>query len=89
MPTKLTTTIEKIKRLSNSINSRLIFEFHNFMKENGASEGHQNNNLKIILSFAQFINSTSLTEIDKKDDILTFLQSKIKDIDSDQTKSGL
>ncbi len=83
MPAKLTTTIEKIKRLSNSNNSSLIFEFHEIMKENGASERHQNNNLKAILSFAQFMNSKSLTEIDKKDDILTFLQSKIKDKEED------
>ncbi len=61
-------------RLSNSNNSRLIFEFHGFMKENGASERHQNNNLKAIFSFAQFMNSKSLAEIDNKDDILTLLQ---------------
>ncbi len=83
MPTKLATTVEKIKRLSNGNNSRLIFEFHDFMKENGASERHQNNNLKAILSLAEFINSKSLPEIDNKDDILTFLQSKIKDKDLD------
>ncbi len=83
MPAKLTITVEKIKRLSNSNNSRLIFEFHDFMKENSASERHQNNNLKAILSFAQFMNSKSLVEINNKDDILTFLQSKIKDKDLD------
>ena len=56
------------------------------MKGNGASERHQNNNLKAILSFAQFMNSKSLAEIDNKDDIFTFLQSKIndKDLDPDQ-----
>ena len=31
----------------------------------------------------QFINSKSLAEIDNKDDILSFLQSKVKDKDSD------
>ena len=83
MPTKLATTVEKINRLSNSNNSRLILEFHDFMKENGASERHQNNNLKAILSFAQFMNSKCLAEIDNKDNIMTFLQSKIKDKDLD------
>jgi hypothetical protein len=83
LPAKLVTTVEKIKRLSNSNNSRLIFEFHDFMKENGASERHQNNNLKSIMSFAEFMNSISLARIDNKDDILTFLQSKIKDKDVD------
>ena len=82
------TTVEKIKSLSNCNNSRLMFDFHDFMRENGPSERHQNNNLKIILLFAKLINSKSLTDIDKKDDILTFLQSKIKDkeFDPDQKR---
>ena len=75
MPAKLITTVEKIKRLSNSNNSRLILGFYDFMKENGASERHQNNNLKAILSFAQFINSKSLAKIDNKDDIQSSLPS--------------
>jgi hypothetical protein len=78
LPAKLATTIEKIMRLSNSNNSCLIFEFHDFMKENGDSERHQNNNSKAILSFEQYMNSKSLGEINNKDNILTFLQSKIK-----------
>jgi hypothetical protein len=83
MPAKLATTVERIKQLSNSSNSRLILEFHEFMKENGASERHQNNNLKAVLSLAQFMNSKSLGEISNRDDILTFLQTKIKEKEAD------
>ncbi|MDR4492435.1 MAG: hypothetical protein R2685_16320 [Candidatus Nitrosocosmicus sp.] len=83
MPTKLSTTIGKIQVLSNKDNSCLICEFHEFMKENGASERHQNNNLKAILSFCQFLGSRNLIDINKKDDILTFLQSKTKDKEID------
>ena len=83
MPTKLTATVEKINGLSNRNNSRLILEFHGFMKENGASERHQNNNLKAILSFSQFLDPKSLIDVDNREDILVFLQSKIKDKDSD------
>jgi len=53
------------------------------MKENGASERHQNNNLKVIISFAQFMDSKSLSEIDTKDDISALLQLKIKDKEKD------
>lgn len=81
MPTKITTTVEKIERISNKNNSHLILEFHEFMKENGLSERHQNNNLKTILSFTQFLDSKSLVDVDKREDILVFLQSKIKDKD--------
>jgi hypothetical protein len=76
MPTKLTTTIEKIKSLSNRNNSRSILEFHEFMKENGSSERHQNNNLKTVLSFSQFLDSKSLIEVDKREDILAFFRNK-------------
>jgi hypothetical protein len=44
----------------------VILEFHEFIREHGASERHQNNNLKSILSFSQFLDSKSLIEIDKR-----------------------
>jgi hypothetical protein len=45
------------------------------MKENAASERHQNNNLKSILSFSQYLDSKSLIEVDKREDISVILQS--------------
>jgi len=50
MPTKLITTIKQITTaVSNPVNSALINDFYQYMKANGASERHQNNNLKAIL----------------------------------------
>ncbi|MBA3749554.1 MAG: hypothetical protein H0X03_01395 [Nitrosopumilus sp.] len=49
MPAKLSITVNKIKLLSNQDNAKLILGFCEFMKENGASERHQNNNLKAII----------------------------------------
>ena len=63
MPTKLTTTISKIASLSNSTNAVLINEFHQYMKSNGASEQHQNNNLKAVIAFANFL-GTDMTFFD-------------------------
>jgi hypothetical protein len=51
------------------------------MKENGASERHQNNNLKAIISYSNFLGNRSLKEIEKKEDILLYLQTKIKNKD--------
>jgi hypothetical protein len=86
MPAKLSTTLKRVNQLQNQENVILINQFHEFMKENGASERHQNNNSKIVLSFAGFIDSKSLEKIDTKDYILQFLQQKItdKDLDTDQ-----
>ena len=44
------------------------------MKENGASERHQNNNLKAVLSFAIYLDYKLLEQVDKKEDVITFLQ---------------
>jgi len=84
--TKLTATVDKIRLLSIRDNSHIIMEFHEFMKENGASERHQNNNLKTILAFSLILDYKPLIEVDKREDILVFLQSKIKDknLDPDQ-----
>ena len=54
MPVKLTTTIKKIASIPNSINSTTMSEFYQYMKSNGASDSHMNNNLKALTSFAHF-----------------------------------
>src|SRR5688572_25083783 len=56
MPTTVSTTVRHIyDRVPNSMNSQLLAEFHQFMKDNGTSERHQNNNLKAIIAFAEFL----------------------------------
>jgi hypothetical protein len=76
LPAKLTTTIKKIS-LPNPTNSTVIQEFSKYMKENGSSEHHQNNNLAII-AFASFLGShTTFYGIQKKDQIAAFLDTKI------------
>jgi hypothetical protein len=60
MPVKLTTTVKKIADIPNSNNSALLSEFYHYMKSNGASESHQNNNLKALISFAHFLGQMSV-----------------------------
>ena len=61
----------------------MILDFHEFMKEIGTSERHQNNNLKTIIAFTNYIDSKFLTFIDNKEDVLSFLETKIKNKDED------
>jgi hypothetical protein len=63
LPSKLTTTINKIALLQNPTNSALINEFHQYMKSNCSSERHQNNNLKAVIAFANFL-GTDTTFLD-------------------------
>lgn len=83
MPAKLSTTLSKIKSLSNQENARIILQFHEFMKENGASERHQNNNLKAILSYSFYLDSKQLKDVNTKEDVTSFLHTKIKDKEID------
>jgi integrase/recombinase XerD len=79
MVAKLSTTINKIQSLPNSSNSKIINEFLIYMKDNGSSERHQNNNLTVIIEFATFLGSiTTFNDINKKEQILSFLDIKIK-----------
>ena len=87
MPLKLTTTVNKIQSVPNHINSTIIDDFHQYMKSNGSSEHHQNNNLKVAIAFAKFL-GTDITfyDVNKKEQIITFLDTKIKSSDQDPDK---
>ena len=90
MPTKLSTTVKKIELVPNSKNSELIHKFQEFLKSNSASERHQNNNLKAVCNFANFLGqNTDLEDIKSTNQILSFLNTKIKSQDEDPDKNGL
>ena len=55
MPLKLSTTIEKIQNIPNSKNIEIINEFLEYIRCNGSSEHHQNNNLEAVIAFGNFI----------------------------------
>ena len=80
MSTKLITTIKQITTaVSNPVNSALINDFYQYMKANGASERHQNNNLKAIIALAKFIGpDIRFYHLKRREDIITFLPSKEK-----------
>ncbi|MGZ5550934.1 MAG: hypothetical protein ACXW07_09265 [Nitrososphaeraceae archaeon] len=86
MPFKLSTTIGKIQNIPNPKNIEIINEFLEYMRNNGSSEHHQNNNLKVVISFGNFIGKdNSFYDINKKEQVLEFnikkviMKIKIKD----------
>ena len=79
MPLKLSTTIRKIQNIPNLKNIRIINEFLEYMGSNGSSEHHQNNNLKVVIAYGNFIGKDySFYDINKKDQVLEFLNTKEK-----------
>jgi|SRR5919112_3042527 hypothetical protein len=91
MPTKLSTTIKQITTaVANPINSTLISDFYQYMKSNGASERHQNNNLKAIIAFGKFIGPIiTFYDIKRREDIVAFLNTKIKHHEQDPDKKWI
>ena len=87
MVAKLSTTIEKIQNLSTFSNSKILNEFLMYMKNHGSSERHQNNNLNVMIEFSKYFDShTTFYDINKKEQILSFLDTKIKDSTKDPEK---
>jgi hypothetical protein len=49
MPVKLSTTVKKIQSIKNPDNLALVSDYYQYIKDNGASDSHQNNILKAII----------------------------------------
>ena len=77
MPQKLTTTIIKISNVPNRTNVSIIEELHRYERSNGCSEKNQNNNLKAIIAFVNFIGSgISFYDIRTREQIVCYLDTK-------------
>ena len=84
MPVKLTTTLHKIVKIENVQNRLLVKQYHKFMDSTGASERHQNNNLKVIYYYVNYLGKDIfLSSITSCDSILLFLETKKKTKDED------
>ena len=72
MPVKLSTTLDKIDKIKNVQNRFLVKQYHKFMDSTGASERHQNNNLKVIHYYVNYLGKdiflSSITNIQQRID---------------------
>jgi len=66
VPMKLTITIAKIEKIPNSKNLELVNKFFEYMRNNGCSEHHQNNNLIAVLVFGNCLGKDNSFLILKK-----------------------
>jgi hypothetical protein len=56
------------------------------MQDKGSSENHQVNNLKVVLDLAKFLGEVTFYDVKKREQIISFLDKKIKDADADPEK---
>ncbi len=89
MPIKLSTLLNKVEKLDLKDNSETIEKFYLFMKNNDSSERHIVNNLKVMLNFENFFKPSKNLKQVKRQDIDSFLDSKIKSTDIDPEKKWI
>jgi integrase/recombinase XerD len=87
MPTKLSSTVvSRISEVPNPVSVQIVHEFYQYIKENDASEKHMANELQVVLYFTGFLGmKTSLLDASRQN-ILDFLDSKLKDASQDPDK---
>lgn len=84
MPAKLETTIRNIQLLDNPVNSRLIHEFYLYLKSNNTSNSYHNQNIKALINFSKYLEfNQNFRQISRKEEVLSFLDSKIKNKNED------
>lgn len=90
MPFTLQTITKKIEFIPNTVNRNLVEEFCAYMLEKDLSKNHQVNNLKVIISFANYLGpDVTFHNLEKKEQILEFLDTKRTDIDLDAEKKWI
>jgi len=83
MPYRLSTLLDKLDTLDNTSNALLIKEFYDYMNRNNLSDNHKLNNLRVIIPFSNFLGSRSFFDIKTKNEILEFLDTKVKSKNED------
>ena len=86
MSIKISTLVSKVDSLSNKENAAIIMDFYKYMQDKGSSENHQINNLKVVIDFTKFLGSEGFYNISKKEQITSFLDTKIKNPQRDPDK---
>ena len=89
MPMKLPTTLRHLQYLASIVNRTVLLEFHEYLKEVDTIENYQNQMLKELISYAEFLNSTSFYDVHRKEQITLFLDTKAKSIETDPDKKWI
>ena len=72
---RLDTVLRKVEQMPNRVNSDLLKEFFQRMKDNGISQNYKKGNLKDFIHFAEHIGtSTWVFDLDHKQ-VLRFLDT--------------
>ena len=91
MPARLSTTVSNIDtKVKNQVNRELIKEFYIYLKNLDTSDNYQNGLLKVIIRYAEYLGpDTTFYQIQDKEQIIKYLDSKRKTIEEDPDKKWI
>ena len=91
MPAKLSTTVSNIDtKVKNQVNRDLIKEFYIYLKNLDTSDNYQNGLLKVIIRYAEYLGpDTTFYQIQDREQIIKYLDSKRKTVEEDQDKKWI
>ena len=83
---RLENVLEQIETVENYLNKNLIQEFSQYLISKDTSANYQRNCIKIMLMFADFLQSRkevekNLAQVNSVDDIIAFLDTRRKNKD--------
>ncbi|MDP9290676.1 MAG: hypothetical protein M3P08_21110 [Thermoproteota archaeon] len=68
----------------------MVREFHGYLIGNGTSEAYQSQTVKALNAYAKYLGAeTAFSEISKKEQIVSFLDTKLKTSDADPDKKWI
>ncbi len=79
---KFSTTINKISLVPKA-NADIIRAFLYHLQNNNSGESHQNNAIQAMTAFGIFLKDIAFADVQKKDQILAFLDRKRKSLEED------
>jgi integrase/recombinase XerD len=87
----LQSVLAMIPTLQNQVNAGLINDWYSYMTEQGNSESYRKTNVKIAVYFAKSLRPELMTfwDIKKKEQITTFLNTKIKSKEEDPEETWI
>ncbi len=81
---KIRDTLNNIQLLDNENNSKFVYDFYTYLRSVNTSESYQNQNIRALINMAKFFGKNlEFIQISKKEEILSFLNTKIKNKEED------
>lgn len=89
MTVTLSTTLHNLGLIPNNVNAEIILNFYKYLNSVGTSDSYQNQNIKQMTNFAKYLGKEKSFHDLTKDEIISYLNTKIKNSTIDPDKKWI